>query len=628
MVAAGSKLNVESRSIQRFYDEYLNNEYQVNRRYQRKLVWTLQQKQDLIDSIVNGLPLPLLLLARVEGRDTAGQYEIVDGLQRLDAIVGYLNNEFEWDGKYFNLESMASTKERNDDPKDELKQKGVDEGKVLGRDLARRIANYELPFSIFETDSYAHVDDVFGRINSSGRLLSPQEVRQAGVLTNFAELVRKIAGEIRTDDSLKMLVPLQEAPRFSLDFDLSDRGINGKSVFWYRNGILKSDNLRSSLDEQLVADIILDLLGTDLTLSNDTRDDAYNPNSELGKLIDDRLASAGKVTSSTLVKRRFDHVMSILLQLEDQLSDVKPKSSNARSAALMRHLGLNLTNPSARYFHTLFMAIDGNLIKGSRLKSATKLLNDLAGYFENEAISTGSNWQWQARDESINRLRKFISEAFEPGDPAETVNSQNRLDFVKSRLAKYPHEGELFELKQGLTDISKPKAKQLRNNTIELIKTATAMRNTNPADEAIILIGVVDNPRSMEQLHTFRGTIPINFDREDALRDVQLVGVEHDLESLKIELDEYIDVIKQTLSSNAHRSNPQFVRELANSLEVLPVKGAYPSSEFRHLLFLRVPGSKKEIPFDGDLHVRAGSLNQRAPYDQVEHVQNAFRSLP
>lgn len=38
-------------SIQVVYDNYINNKYIVNRRYQRKLVWTQQEKVAFIDSI-------------------------------------------------------------------------------------------------------------------------------------------------------------------------------------------------------------------------------------------------------------------------------------------------------------------------------------------------------------------------------------------------------------------------------------------------------------------------------------------------------------------------------------------------------------------------------------------------
>ena len=50
-------------SIQVVYDNYINNKYIVNRRYQRKLVWTQQEKVAFIDSIVKNYSIPLFLIS-------------------------------------------------------------------------------------------------------------------------------------------------------------------------------------------------------------------------------------------------------------------------------------------------------------------------------------------------------------------------------------------------------------------------------------------------------------------------------------------------------------------------------------------------------------------------------------
>lgn len=56
--------------VERSYEDYRNNQYLVNRRYQRKLVWELEEKQAFIDSLANGYPVPLFLLqnASIKGR--------------------------------------------------------------------------------------------------------------------------------------------------------------------------------------------------------------------------------------------------------------------------------------------------------------------------------------------------------------------------------------------------------------------------------------------------------------------------------------------------------------------------------------------------------------------------------
>ncbi|GAW35709.1 hypothetical protein RA2_02776 [Roseovarius sp. A-2] len=68
MVNQNQELIVRGEQVERIYISYLAKKYLVNRRYQRKLIWTLQEKQSFIDSIINGFPIPIILLAEPKGR--------------------------------------------------------------------------------------------------------------------------------------------------------------------------------------------------------------------------------------------------------------------------------------------------------------------------------------------------------------------------------------------------------------------------------------------------------------------------------------------------------------------------------------------------------------------------------
>ena len=51
---------VTPKPVQSLFDMYLKEQIVVNRRYQRKLVWSLEEKEKFIDSLVNGYPIPLI----------------------------------------------------------------------------------------------------------------------------------------------------------------------------------------------------------------------------------------------------------------------------------------------------------------------------------------------------------------------------------------------------------------------------------------------------------------------------------------------------------------------------------------------------------------------------------------
>src|SRR3954470_24766565 len=78
-------LSIRGETIQRVYNLYKSDKFIVNRRYQRKLVWTVDEKRDFIDSLSRGYPVPIILLAEV--KTDKPYFEIIDGLQRLNAIT-------------------------------------------------------------------------------------------------------------------------------------------------------------------------------------------------------------------------------------------------------------------------------------------------------------------------------------------------------------------------------------------------------------------------------------------------------------------------------------------------------------------------------------------------------------
>jgi len=50
-------------TITEAYRLYRTGNLLVNRKYQRKLIWSVEEKERLIGSILRGYPIPLILLA-------------------------------------------------------------------------------------------------------------------------------------------------------------------------------------------------------------------------------------------------------------------------------------------------------------------------------------------------------------------------------------------------------------------------------------------------------------------------------------------------------------------------------------------------------------------------------------
>lgn len=168
-----AELDSQSKSVLSLYTWFSDGKLYVNRRYQRKLVWTLEEKQRLIESILKKYPVPAILLAdRAEGG-----YEIIDGLQRLHTVVSFIESAFpSLDRKYFDVERFPTAQQRAEAGVFKVSD-GVE--RISAKEVTT-LLDYSVAVSVMRGSTEAEIDDVFGRINTYGHRLSDQERRQAG----------------------------------------------------------------------------------------------------------------------------------------------------------------------------------------------------------------------------------------------------------------------------------------------------------------------------------------------------------------------------------------------------------------------------------------------------------------
>lgn len=94
------------------WNPYVFNKDGIKEFYQRDFCWSIKEKQLLIDSIYNGINCGQILVRRhswrdmikeAESNDVVYEFDIVDGKQRLNTIVEFMNNKFpDSYGNYWN----------------------------------------------------------------------------------------------------------------------------------------------------------------------------------------------------------------------------------------------------------------------------------------------------------------------------------------------------------------------------------------------------------------------------------------------------------------------------------------------------------------------------------------------
>ena len=80
-----------------FYGEHKKNTLRLTPKYQRNPIWSIGQKCFLIDSLISGCPIPQVYINVVnegKGPNRKTFYEVVDGQQRLRAIIDFMDDDY------------------------------------------------------------------------------------------------------------------------------------------------------------------------------------------------------------------------------------------------------------------------------------------------------------------------------------------------------------------------------------------------------------------------------------------------------------------------------------------------------------------------------------------------------
>lgn len=594
MGARPTELTVQGESVQSLYHDYIEARYLVNRRYQRKLVWAVDEKAMLIDSITRQLPIPLILLAESPGQGNA--LEVIDGLQRLNAIFSFIENEYAVDGGYFDLETLADSKYGKDEGT--LVQKEP----VLAREICNQVSNYRLPTSVYRAASDETVDEVFRRINSGGRHLSLQEIRQAGALSQLSDLVRTLSATVRGDATLGSVVPLAEMAKISITGRDLDYGVKVDDIFWVKNGILTAESVRESRDEELVLDLLLDSILERLPSSGPRyRDTAFGIDRQRAATAADVVESRISILGADEVRRRFLEVTDVF----QAAFDAAGKSFNALVTTNSYPRGM------PRYFHAMFVAVDALMHEDGMVpKSAAELAARLNGFWDTDLTipAGGGDWGADRKQDLFAAVKAMLQTTFEQSTQELHVRARERAIEFEATLSMALTETAMLEFKQGFCRVNDA-ASFDEDAFTKVIRTATAMVNTRMDVSGVIVFGVADDEEDARAIHAHSGVAALE------RHGFFVTGTRHELSSLERSIDEMWRLLTEKI--RAAPTDDDFKSALASSLE--------PFVYEEYLLWQVTPRSLgRLIPFADKFFERMGPQTIEIPVVRVPEVMRRF----
>lgn len=239
---------------------------------QRKYVWSKSEASRFIDSVLLGLPVPSIFLAKEKNEKML----IIDGYQRIMTVRDFVRGIFSGDETSFKLSNSDIINEK-------WRGKAFNE---LSPEEQRRIKTTTIHAIVFEQkhprDDDSSMYQIFERINTTGKTLKPQEIRNCIYQGSFNSLLfelnkkekwRKVVG-LENEDS--RMSDIELILRFFAMYDLHDRpekSLRQIKLLKYLNSYMQS---KQNIDEEQIESMRSLFLNMVDYIDYDLDDEIYN----------------------------------------------------------------------------------------------------------------------------------------------------------------------------------------------------------------------------------------------------------------------------------------------------------------------------------------------------------------
>jgi hypothetical protein len=162
----------------------------LNPNFQRRPVWRKGAKSFLIDTIIRGLPVPIIFLRdlRTDLKTLKAARDVVDGQQRIRTILSFIDH-----GLLPDYDAQRDDFTINRVHNKELGGKGFHQ---LSQNNKQRILDYQFSVHSFPADTDdRQILQIFARMNSTGVKLNAQELRNAEFYGEFKTSAYELATE-------------------------------------------------------------------------------------------------------------------------------------------------------------------------------------------------------------------------------------------------------------------------------------------------------------------------------------------------------------------------------------------------------------------------------------------------
>lgn len=144
------ELNYSNMMVDSVISTYYNFGIDMNPVYQREHVWSVEDKVELIDSIFNNRSIGSYILCH-NGYGEGYGYEVLDGKQRIQALIDFVEDKFTYKGLLFS---------------------------ELNRMEVHHFENFNFPRAEIRNSNLEQKIRTFIHVNTTGKHMSPEHIKK------------------------------------------------------------------------------------------------------------------------------------------------------------------------------------------------------------------------------------------------------------------------------------------------------------------------------------------------------------------------------------------------------------------------------------------------------------------
>jgi hypothetical protein len=229
---------------------------ELSPKFQRRNVWKTPARSYLIDTLINGMPVPPIYLRVTQNKErTRTVREVIDGQQRLRAVLDFVQEKY------------ALSKSVRPDL-------GGKRFSQLSIELQNQINNYSFNCEVFQSISDEDVLAIFSRLNTYSVSLNKQELRNGKYFGLFKQTAYELAHEhlqfwrvnrIFTEDGIARMLEVETTSEIMIAMLAGQQNKKNSIDQFYAEYDETFTQRQATIDQfRKVIDVIGDAFGDDL----------------------------------------------------------------------------------------------------------------------------------------------------------------------------------------------------------------------------------------------------------------------------------------------------------------------------------------------------------------------------